>query len=41
MSDLLQEWLHHDGNHLRQIMAAVQDFVWPAMGNAQRFSLPD
>lgn len=40
VSDLLHEWVHHDRNHLRQIMAAVQAYVWPAMGNAQRFSLP-
>lgn len=38
VADLLQEWVHHDLNHLRQIQANVQAFVWPAMGNAQRFS---
>lgn len=38
--DLLHEWVHHDRNHLRQIMANVQAFVWPHMGNAQRFSQP-
>jgi hypothetical protein len=36
--DLLQEWIHHDRNHLRQILANVQAYVWPAMGNAQKFS---
>jgi hypothetical protein len=40
VGDLLHEWVHHDRNHLKQIMSAVQDFAWPAMGNAQRFSLP-
>lgn len=35
---LLHEWIHHDGNHLRQAYANVQAFVWPHMGNAQRFS---
>ena len=40
VDDLLQEWVHHDGNHLRQILANVQAYVWPAMGNAQRFSRP-
>jgi hypothetical protein len=35
---LLQEWVHHDRNHLRQILANVQAYVWPAMGNAQKFS---
>ncbi|PYM06704.1 MAG: hypothetical protein DMD82_07865 [Candidatus Rokuibacteriota bacterium] len=38
VGDLLHEWLHHDRNHLKQMMANVQAFVWPSMGNAQRFS---
>jgi len=38
VSDLLHEWVHHDRNHVKQIMANVQSFVWPHMGNAQRFS---
>jgi hypothetical protein len=38
VADLLQEWVHHDRNHLRQMMANVQAFAWPHMGNAQRFS---
>jgi hypothetical protein len=38
VADLLQEWVHHDRNHVRQIQANVQQFVWPAMGNARRFS---
>jgi hypothetical protein len=37
---LLHEWVHHDRNHVRQMMANVQAFAWPHMGNAQRFSLP-
>ena len=36
--DLLHEWPHHDRNHLMQAMAIVQAYVWPHMGNAQRFS---
>jgi hypothetical protein len=36
--DILHEWLHHDRNHVRQLLANVQAYVWPAMGNAQRFS---
>jgi hypothetical protein len=36
--DLLQEWVHHDRNHLRQALANVQAYVWPAMGNSQKFS---
>ena len=36
--DLLHEWVHHDGNHLRQAYANVQAYVWPDMGNARKFS---
>jgi hypothetical protein len=39
--DLLNEWVHHDANHLRQIMANIQHYAWPHMGNAQRFSAPE
>jgi hypothetical protein len=38
VADLLHEWIHHDRNHLRQILANVQGYVWPWMGNTQRFS---
>lgn len=37
-NDLLHEWIYHDLNHLRQILANVQAYTWPQMGNAQRFS---
>lgn len=37
VGDLLHEWVHHDGNHLRQALANVQAYVFPNMGNAQRF----
>jgi hypothetical protein len=40
VGDLLQEWVHHDRNHVRQALANVQAYVWPAMGNAQKFSRP-
>lgn len=40
VNDLLHEWVHHDGNHLRQAYANVQAYVWPSMGNARRFSKP-
>lgn len=36
--DLLGEWVHHDRNHIRQLLANTQARVWPQMGNAQRFS---
>jgi len=38
IADLLHEWVHHDRNHVRQLLANVQAFAWPHMGNAQRFS---
>ena len=34
---LLQEWVYHDGNHIRQMHANLQAYTWPHMGNAQRF----
>jgi hypothetical protein len=40
VSDLLHEWVYHDRNHIRQMLANVQAYAWPHMGNAQRFSLP-
>jgi hypothetical protein len=40
ISDLLHEWVHHDREHVAQMMAASQALVWPAMGNARRFSDP-
>ena len=41
VQDLLNEWIHHDANHLQQIMANIQDYAWPHMGNARRFSAPE
>ena len=38
VEDLLHEWVHHDGNHLRQALANLQAYVWPQMGNARRFT---
>jgi len=40
VADLLNEWIHHDRNHVRQILANVQAYVWPHMGNGQKFSAP-
>jgi len=37
VSDLLHEWIHHDRNHFRQLQANIQAFVWPTMGNCQKF----
>lgn len=38
VEDLLQEWVHHDRNHIKQILGNVQAWAWPHMGNAQKFS---
>jgi hypothetical protein len=40
VADLLHEWVHHDRNHLKQVLANAQSFVWPSMGNSQKFSSP-
>ena len=39
VDELLGEWVHHDRNHVRQMLAVTQARVWAQMGNAQRFSL--
>jgi hypothetical protein len=41
IADLLGEWVHHDRNHIRQMLADTQARVWAQMGNARRFSLQD
>jgi hypothetical protein len=41
VGDLLGEWVHHDRNHVRQMLAVTQARVWDQMGNARRFSLED
>jgi hypothetical protein len=41
VEDLLGEWVHHDRNHIRQMLAVSQARVWSQMGNARRFSLEE
>jgi len=36
--DLLHEWPHHDRAHVKQALSIAQAYVWPHMGNAQKFS---
>jgi hypothetical protein len=38
VDELLGEWVHHDRNHIRQLLAVTQARVWAQMGNARRFS---
>ena len=38
--DLIFEWVYHDRNHVKQIMTNIQNYIWPDLGNAQRFIQP-
>lgn len=40
IGDIVSEWVHHDRNHLKQMLTNVQEYAWRQMGNAQKFSLP-
>ena len=35
--DLLHEWVSHDRNHTKQLLAIAQERAWPHMGNSQKF----
>jgi DinB family protein len=39
VDELLGEWVHHDRNHVKQMLSVTQARVWDQMGNARRFSL--
>ena len=41
VENLLHEWVFHDRNHIRQLLANTQARAWVGMGNARRFSHPD
>jgi hypothetical protein len=41
VDELLAEWVHHDRNHVRQVLAVTQARLWDQMGNARRFSLQE
>jgi len=38
VSNLLNEWVFHDRNHIRQLLANTQALAWPVMGNSRRFT---
>jgi hypothetical protein len=40
VGDVAADWVHHDRNHVRQMLANTQARVWAQMGNARRFSVP-
>ncbi len=37
VSELLQEWIYHDLNHIKQITSNLQRFLWGSLGNMQAF----
>ena len=37
VGELLSEWVYHDQNHIRQLLANLQAYVWPNMGSTQKF----
>ncbi len=41
VSEIVHEWVHHDREHLGQLLELTRRLVWPAMGNARFFSDPD
>ena len=41
IGNLLGEWVFHDRNHIRQMLANTQSRAWVGMGNTRRFSHPD
>ena len=41
VGNVIGEWVHHDRNHIRQLLEVTQARVWAQMGNARRFSLED
>lgn len=41
VDEVIGEWVHHDRNHIRQLLEVTQSRVWGQMGNARRFSLED
>ena len=40
VGEVVAEWVHHDRNHVKQVMSNSQARIWGQMGTAQRFSLP-
>ena len=41
VGEVIAEWVHHDRNHIRQLLEVTQARVWAQMGTARRFSLED
>ena len=41
VDELLGEWVHHDRNHIRRMLAVTPGRVWAQMGTGRRVSLED
>ena len=41
VDDLAHEWVHHDREHLKQLLDVTRTFAWRGMGGARRFTDPD
>jgi len=40
IGELLHEWVHHDREHLGQLLDITNRFAWTGMGAARRFTSP-
>lgn len=40
VDDIVHEWVHHDREHLVQLLEVSRTFAWAGMGAARRFSDP-
>ena len=41
VGEVIAEWVHHDRNHIRQLLEVTQTRIWSQMGTARRFSLEE
>lgn len=41
ITDFLHEWVYHDQDHIRQMMANVQAYVWDYLGATQEWYQPE
>ncbi|MFN8622386.1 MAG: DinB family protein [Chloroflexota bacterium] len=40
VDELAQEWIHHDREHLKQLLDVTRAFAWNGMGAAKKFTDP-
>ena len=40
IAEIAAEWVHHDRNHVRQLLEIGQEIAWSAMGSARKFTDP-